>query len=114
VGRGGIAEVYLVTERSFSVQQALEPLVDVDQAMAQRLFREGRAQYLVQHPNILRVFSSLTVEDRPAPTLPLTAHSTERSTRRICAASRGSLLEATRYSSTRSLPVETASRANLC
>ncbi len=66
VGRGGLAEVYLVTELSMGVQQALKLLVDVDQAMAQRLFREGRAQYLVQHANILRVFSSLTVQGRPA------------------------------------------------
>ncbi len=66
VGRGGLAEVYLVTERSFGVQQALKVLVDVDRELAQRLFREGRTQYLIQHPNILRVFSSLTVLERPA------------------------------------------------
>ncbi len=66
VGRGGLAEVYLVTERSFGVEQALKLLVDTDPDLAQRLFREGRAQYLVQHPNILRVFSSLTVMGRPA------------------------------------------------
>ncbi len=66
VGRGGLAEVYLVTEQSFGVEQALKLLVDTAPDLAQRLFREGRAQYLVQHPNILRVFSSLTVLGRPA------------------------------------------------
>ncbi len=66
VGRGGLAEVYLVTERSFGVQQALKVLVDADASLVQRLFREGRAQYLLQHPNILRVFSSMTVQERPA------------------------------------------------
>lgn len=66
LGRGGIAEVYLVTELTFEVQQALKVMLDDDEDRARRLIREGRAQYLVQHPNVVRVFGSLTVLGRQA------------------------------------------------
>ncbi|MFH1465384.1 MAG: protein kinase [Pseudomonadota bacterium] len=66
LGRGGIAEVYLVTELTFEVPQALKVMLDDDEDRARRLIREGRAQYLVQHPNVVRVLGSLTVLGRHA------------------------------------------------
>ncbi len=66
LGRGGIAEVYLVTELAFDVQQALKVMIGDDHDWGRRLIREGRAQYLVQHANLVRVFGSLTVQGRPA------------------------------------------------
>ncbi len=66
IGRGGIAEVYLATETTFEVRQALKVMVADDADWARRLVREGRAQYLVQHPNLVRVLGSLSVLGRPA------------------------------------------------
>ena len=66
LGRGGIAEVYLVTELTFEVPQALKVMLDDDEDRARRLIREGRAQYLVQHPNVVRALGSLTVLGRHA------------------------------------------------
>ncbi len=66
IGRGGIAEVYLVTETVFEIQQALKVMVDDDADWGRRLVREGRAQFLVQHPNLVQVFGSANVMGRPA------------------------------------------------
>jgi serine/threonine protein kinase len=66
LGRGGIAEVYLVTETVFEVRQALKVMVGDDDDWGRRLIREGRAQFLVQHPNLVRVFGSANVMGRPA------------------------------------------------
>ncbi len=66
LGRGGIAEVYLVTELAFEVLQAMKVMVVDDADWGRRLIREGRAQFLVQHPNLVRVFGSATVLGRPA------------------------------------------------
>jgi serine/threonine protein kinase len=66
LGRGGIAEVYLVTELALEVQQALKVMVDDDAGWGRRMIREGRAQYLVQHPNLVRVHGSASIQGRPA------------------------------------------------
>ena len=48
LGRGGIAEVYLVTELTFEVPQALKVMLDDDEDRARRLIREGRWVYALR------------------------------------------------------------------
>ena len=66
LGRGGIAEVYLVVEPADGLQRALKVMVADDDNWARRLMREGRAQHAVQHPNLVRVFGSMSAVGRPA------------------------------------------------
>jgi serine/threonine protein kinase len=68
LGEGGMSNVYRVLQTSLSREVALKLMKaqQLDQSMIMRLMREARATAALNHPNIIRIFSSgLTDKSEP-------------------------------------------------
>lgn len=70
VGRGGMAEVYLVRHRRLNLLRALKVLHLSGSDLGERLAREGRFQARVEHRNVLPVLEEVRFLGRPALVLP--------------------------------------------
>lgn len=65
VGRGGISRVYRVRHASLGGLHALKVLHRTSRAERDRLFREGRAQGGLRHPNVIPVTDMVDVDGSP-------------------------------------------------
>ena len=70
IGRGGMAEVYLVRSRHGGELRALKVLHLPSAAVLARIEREGRLQARIEHENVLPVLEETTFLGRPALLLP--------------------------------------------
>ncbi|MEL6342460.1 MAG: protein kinase [Myxococcota bacterium] len=66
LGKGGMAEVWLVRHLRLRSLFALKVISNPYPWLLARFLQEGRLQARVRHPNIVHVFDTLQVYDRPA------------------------------------------------
>ena len=66
LGEGGLATIYLVKHSQLGSRHALKVMNVPRSQRSQRLLQEGRAQAVLQHPNVVNVTDVLEVEGHPA------------------------------------------------
>ncbi len=71
LGRGGMGSVYQVRDLRTGHSHALKVLPRVDDALRQRLLREGRLQGRLDHPGVVRVLDGIDVDGHPGLVLEL-------------------------------------------
>ena len=71
IGVGGMAEVWLVVHEQLGTRHALKVLLYASDDLRRRLEREGRAQSILRHENLLPVRDILEFEGAPALLMPL-------------------------------------------